>query len=360
MRDEAIRRWCERLKTCTASVVLLRQLRDRRRHGQVDDYPHHPRSRNYRGLTNWPDLLLRFLSPYPERVHTTYEFRVETLRCRRAAATRSRWWKPPTPADRVACAQLEAFDGDVEITRVARAEGVSTAVRIPISRCGTEIVQRPWPTARRCGETSAARARVDTSLRAEGRRGDRDDRGGRPAESQILEAGTAGEKELLASHRRASPAAAGNIRGDGSPLGSIAVNPAARSDDGFVQCGVLPSQTRRIYAVARVLAVALNYSRARERRASPAAARATRDALFNSVGGLLVLGCASTRVPVQSRVPPLPCDRSVAAPRHRGRTATARRPACRIPRGLAQARLCRRRIASAACGTAVNNAGCSR
>src|SRR6185295_12374147 len=86
MRDEILPVVRERLKVRTGldSFFYGNFVTDEGGTGQGwMTYPHHPRfGSNYRGLTNRLDLLLETYSylPYPERVHTTYEFLVETLR----------------------------------------------------------------------------------------------------------------------------------------------------------------------------------------------------------------------------------------------------------------------------------------
>ena len=234
-------------------------------------YPHHPRfGSNYRGLTNRCDTLLECYSylTFEERVFTTYEFVVEILRwagenARDLVQTVESSIEPPR---RIAVRyRLEAYTGDVEIlTREPRKlEGAPTSVRIPhyASFVGTEFVERPWayvvPDA--CAAHLALHglhievlardehitleiARIDATS-ADGTR-------------KILEASTGGERELVAHHQLApSTLRAGTklVRTD-QPHGAIATYLCeARSDDGFVACGVIPEpKPGEDFPVARV------------------------------------------------------------------------------------------------------------
>jgi hypothetical protein len=219
-------------------------------------YTHHPRfGSNYRGLTNRMDLLLETYSylSFPDRVHTTYEFLVETLgyvrehgeEMRRVVADSQK------PRERIAVRyELAAEPGTVEIlTREPRTlEGAPTSVRIPhyARFVGTEIVDRPWgyalpPEAARLlvrhgipvrtldGPTPAA---VEVA-RVEGAQSE--------ASRTILEA--TGEVDLTAHYERTMRTlpAGTHIAETDHALGAILTYLAeARSDDGFVACGVLP------------------------------------------------------------------------------------------------------------------------
>jgi hypothetical protein len=222
-------------------------------------YPHHPRfGGNFRGLCNRCDLLLETYSylPFPERVTTTYEFLVETLkyvaeRRRELIEVCAQSEKPPA---RIAVRyRLDALDGEVEIlTREPRTlEGKPTSVRLPrlAKFVGTEIVDRPWGYAlpdaaakhlELHGLSIATldrdrRALVDVArvegLAAEGSRA-------------ILEASASGERELITRTTRETRTlpAGTKIVATEHPLGAVVVYLCeARSDDGFVACGVFPA-----------------------------------------------------------------------------------------------------------------------
>jgi hypothetical protein len=219
-------------------------------------YTHHPRfGSNFRGLTNRMDLLLETYSylSFPERVRTTYEFLVETLRYvrERGDDVQETVARSATPRTRIAVRyRLEAEDEVEILTRTPRTlEGEPTAVRIPhLSRfVGTEVVDRPWgyvvppavlPLLGRHGipvhtldrPTPAA---VEVA-RIEGAAGE--------SSRAILEA--TGEVDVQAHYERETrtlPAGTAVAVTD-HPLGAILTYLAeARSDDGFVACGVLPT-----------------------------------------------------------------------------------------------------------------------
>lgn len=235
-------------------------------------YPHHPRfGSNYRGLTNRCDTLLETYSyqSFEARVFTTYEFLVEILRwagehARELIDVCARSVMPPK---RVAVRyRLDPFAGDVEIlTREPRTlQGAPISVRIPHlgQFVGTEIVERPWAyvvpelcaahlelhglAVERLAHTCDALleiARIEKTS-SEGARA-------------ILEASTSGEREITAHFERATRklAAGARIVRTEQPLGAIATYLCeARSDDGFVACGVLPEPaTGEEFVVARVL-----------------------------------------------------------------------------------------------------------
>lgn len=235
-------------------------------------YTHHPRfGGNYRGLTNRCDTLLECYSylSFEERVVTTYEFVVEILRwaTENARELVQVVESSATPPKRVAVRyRLDAYPGDVEIlTREPRAlDGVPTTVRIPhlANFVGTEVVDRPWayvvPDA--CARhlelhglvvdvlekdvtTALEIARVDASV-ADGAR-------------KILEASAHGERELTAHLERATRTlrAGTRIVRTEQALGAVATYLCeARSDDGFVACGVIevPAAGDE-FPVARVL-----------------------------------------------------------------------------------------------------------
>jgi hypothetical protein len=219
-------------------------------------YPNHPRfGGNFRGLSNRMDLLLETYSylPFPERVRTTYEFLVETMRY---VAEHGREMlnvvaSSAMPPKRVAVRyRIDAEPGEVEIlTREPRTlEGRPVAVRIPhFSKfVGTVVVDRPWGYAlpEACAkllelhglpvETLASAREVEVGVaRIAGAAHD--------SNRAILESSV--EREIAATYsraRRTLPAGTRYVRTE-HPLGAIAVYLCeARSDDGFVQCGVLP------------------------------------------------------------------------------------------------------------------------
>jgi hypothetical protein len=219
-------------------------------------YTHHPRfGSNFRGLTNRMDLLLETYSylSFPERVRTTYEFLVETLRYvrERADDVQETVARSATPRTRIAVRYRLDAEGDVEIlTRMPRTlEGEPTSVRIPhLARfVGTEIVDRPWgyvvppavlPLLGRHGIPvhtldRATPAAVEVA-RIEGAAGE--------SSRAILEA--TGEVDVHAHYERATQTLppGTTVALTDHPLGAILTYLAeARSDDGFVACGVLPT-----------------------------------------------------------------------------------------------------------------------
>ncbi|NUP96678.1 MAG: peptidase [Planctomycetaceae bacterium] len=235
-------------------------------------YPNHPRfGGNFRGLHNRLDLLLETYSylEFPERVRTTYEFLVETLRL---AAERGReivelCAKCELPPKRVAVRyKLESEPGEVEIlTREPRTlDGKPTSVRIPhlAKFVGTEVVDRPLayvvPAAcepffelhglpmERLQRATVADVEVAhvLGLAADPTRG-------------ILESST--ESELLVRHERTKrtlPAGALLVRTEHA-LGAVATYLCeAKSDDGLVQCGILSQpKAGEEFPVLRVLSL---------------------------------------------------------------------------------------------------------
>ncbi len=158
-----------------------------------------------------------------------------------------------TPRERIAVRYRLDAEGEVEIlTRSPRTlEGEPTSVRIPhLARfVGTEVVDRPWgyvvppavlPLLARHGIPVRT---LDGAPRRRGRGRARRGRR-RRASRAILEA--TGEVDVRAHYRaetRTLPAGTTVARTD-SPLGAILTYLAeARSDDGFVACGVLPTPT---------------------------------------------------------------------------------------------------------------------
>lgn len=235
-------------------------------------YPHHPRfGSNYRGLTNRCDTLLECYSylTFEERVFTTYEFLVEILRwagenARELVQTVESSTAPPR---RVAVRyRLDPYPGDVEILTRAprRLDGAPTSVRIPhlANFVGTEFVERPWayvvPEA--CARHLALHGLAvdtlgkDVKAALEVARIDATVAGGA---RKILEASSSGEREVAAHHElvaRQLPAGTRVVRTD-QPHGAIATYLCeARSDDGFVACGVIPEpKAGEEFPVARVL-----------------------------------------------------------------------------------------------------------
>jgi hypothetical protein len=219
-------------------------------------YTHHPRfGSNFRGLTNRMDLLLETYSylSFPERVRTTYEFLVETLRFVREKGDdmQETVARSSTPRERIAVRYRLDAEGEVEIlTRTPRTlEGEPTSVRIRhLARfVGTDVVDRPWgyvvppavlPLLARHGipvQTldSPTPAAVEVA-HIEGAAGE--------TSRAILEA--TGEVDVRAhyeSETRTLPAGTAIALTD-HPLGAILTYLAeARSDDGLVACGVLPT-----------------------------------------------------------------------------------------------------------------------
>lgn len=219
-------------------------------------YPNHPRfGGNFRGLSNRMDLLLETYSylPFPERVRTTTEFLVETMRYtaehgREMIRVVERSAMPPKQI--AVRYKIEAEPGDVEIlTREPRTlEGAPISVRIPhfAKFVGTEVIARPWAyvVPEVCAkhlelhglpvETLASAREVDVEVARIG---------GAAAESNRAILESSAEREITATYsreRRTLPAGTRYVRTE-HPLGAIAVYLCeARSDDGFVQCGVLP------------------------------------------------------------------------------------------------------------------------
>src|SRR5262249_16214818 len=116
-------------------------------------YPHHPRfGSNYRGLTSRMDLLLETYSymPFEERVRTTYEFLVETLRVAGGRGANTRATVDPTPPPRGA-SRLEAAEAPAPLPprRPPALDGEPVSVTIPpLCRfIGTAVVRRPWAYA---------------------------------------------------------------------------------------------------------------------------------------------------------------------------------------------------------------------
>jgi hypothetical protein len=220
-------------------------------------YTHHPRfGSNYRGLTNRLDLLLETYAyiTFQERVFTTYEFVVEALTfvSERPADIIQVVEASQRPPDRIAVRyRLEALDQPAEIlTRAPRTlDGEPISVSIPhLARfVGTEVVDRPWAyavpeavarhlqqhglTVRQLDQARAVEAEVAQieSAASEGSR-------------RILEASSAGEKEIQAHYQRESrtlPPGTYLVETE-QPLGAIAVYMCeARSDDGLVSCGLM-------------------------------------------------------------------------------------------------------------------------
>lgn len=217
-------------------------------------YPNHPRfGSNYRGLTSRMDLLLETYSylPFEERVRTTYEFLVETLRfaAERGPEIRTIVAESRTPRTEIAVRyRLEADDAPATVvTRWPRAlDGEPTTVTIPhLCRfVGTVVVQRPWGYAvpeaiawhlqrhglkafaleeARAVEVEVARVNAAAAT----------------ASRSILEA--ADEREIdadLSRETRELPAGMWIVPTD-QPLGAIAVYLCeARSDDGLVSAGL--------------------------------------------------------------------------------------------------------------------------
>lgn len=233
-------------------------------------YPNHPRfGGNFRGLSNRMDWLLETYSylPFPERVRTTYEFLVETLRYtaehgREMIGIVERSVMPPK---RVAVRyRIEAEPGEVEIlTREPRTlEGAPTSVRIPhfAKFVGTEVVERPWAyvVPQVCAEHLELHGlQVETLTREVPALLSVARIGAAAAESNRAILESSAERELSATHsveRRTLAAGTRYVRSE-QPLGAIAVYLCeARSDDGFVQCGVLPEPAPGSeYPVSRVL-----------------------------------------------------------------------------------------------------------
>jgi hypothetical protein len=234
-------------------------------------YPHHPRfGSNYRGLTGRLDLLLETYSylGFQERVATTYEFVVETLRAvaGRGPEILEVVESSRRPPQRVAVRyRLEAFAEPVEIlTRQPRTlDGSPVSVAVPhyARFVGTELVQRPWAYA--VPEPVAVHLRRHGLALTQTER----DRGAAVEVARIESAGTegartilesaAGERELLVEHRheaRTLPAGTWLVETE-QPLGAVAVYLCeARSDDGVVICGILPEpEPGQEHPILRVL-----------------------------------------------------------------------------------------------------------
>ncbi len=225
-------------------------------------YTHHPRfGSNYRGLTGRLDLLLECYSylSFADRVYTTYEFLTEALG---RAAERGREMmevveSAQAPPEKVAVRyRLDTLAEPAEIlTREPRTlDGYPVMVKIPhLARfVGTEVVDRPWGYA--VPEAVAARLgghglRVNPLLRTRTVPvGVATVEGWAPAESRrILESSSLGEKEMQTSFRtetRSLPEGTWVVPTD-QPLGALATYLCeARSDDGVVQCGMIPEPVR--------------------------------------------------------------------------------------------------------------------
>jgi hypothetical protein len=221
-------------------------------------YPHHPRfGSNFRGLTNRMDLLLETYSylPYPERVATTHDFLLQTLRY---VAERGRdvvqiVEAATMPPERVAVRyRLDPFERPVQIlTRSPRTlEGEPIEVTLPhFARfVGTEVVERPWayaldPAAAKLLELHGLALDVLESDRTVEVEVARIEAARRESSRKILEASSTGEREIEAHYERATrklPAGTRIVR-TGQPLGAVATYLCeARSDDGLVACGALP------------------------------------------------------------------------------------------------------------------------
>jgi hypothetical protein len=261
MRDVALPEITKRMKRATARPCFFygNFVEDEGGKGEGwMTYPHHPRfGSNFRGLTNRMDLLLETYSylPFPERVATTHDFLLHTLRyvSERGRDVVQVVESSELPPRRVAVRyRLDAFEKPVEIlTRKPRTlEGKPIAVTIPhFARfVGTEVVERPWAyalndAAAKLLETHGLTvdtldfdrsaevevARIEAAAAEESRK--------------ILEASSSGERQIEAHYERASrklPAGTRLVRTE-QPLGAIATYLCeARSDDGLVACGVIP------------------------------------------------------------------------------------------------------------------------
>jgi hypothetical protein len=222
-------------------------------------YPHHPRfGSNYRGLTSRLDLLLETYSylEFEERVRTTYEFLVETLRfvAERGADVIQVVEASQRPPERVAVRyRLEAFAEPVEILTRApyTLEGAPVSVTVPhFARfVGTLPIERPFayavpaPVAEHLQRHGLSVHKLDRDqqalvevARVEGAESE--------AARQILEAAGGGSSTLKATVKqegRLLRAGTWLVPTD-QPLGAIAVYLCeAESDDGLVACGVLPA-----------------------------------------------------------------------------------------------------------------------
>jgi hypothetical protein len=219
-------------------------------------YPHHPRfGSNYRGLTGRMDLLLETYSylPFEERVRTTYEFLVESLRRAgedgatiRAITTASR-----TPRATIAVRyRLAAADEPATIlTRRPRAlAGEPVTVHVPhLCRfVPTVAVARPWAYAvpeaigrhlaghgLRAAPLAEARAAEVEVARVVGAAAAEKGR-------SILEADEERALDVdVARATRTLPAGTWIVPTE-QPLGAIAVYVCeAKSDDGLVACGLV-------------------------------------------------------------------------------------------------------------------------
>jgi hypothetical protein len=234
-------------------------------------YTHHPRfGSNYRGLTGRGDVLFECASylPFAERVATTYELLVETVRAagERADELRAIVDASQTPPARIAVRyRLEADDVPARIlTRRPRTlEGEPSEVTIPhLCRfVPVTVVDRPWAyavpdaiaaklalhglAARRLDAACDAEVEVARVVAAAGQ-----------GSRKILEA--KGERlletEIVAARRRLE---AGTwIVETEQPLGAIATYLCeAASDDGLVACGWIPEPpVGAEWPVARVVA----------------------------------------------------------------------------------------------------------
>jgi hypothetical protein len=274
MRDVALPEITRRMKAATGRPCFFYGNFVEDEGGQGEGwmtYPHHPRfGSNFRGLTNRMDLLLETYSylPFPERVATTHDFLLQTLRY---VAERGRdvvqiVESSKLPPKRVAVRyELQAFEKPVEIlTRKPRTlDGAPIAVTIPhFSRfVGTEVVERPFAYVLNDAaakllelhgleiDTLEAERPVEVEVA-------RIDAASAESTRKILEASSSGERQIEAHYERASrklPAGTRLVRTE-QPLGAIATYLCeARSDDGLVACGAIPApQPGDEFPVARI------------------------------------------------------------------------------------------------------------
>jgi hypothetical protein len=220
-------------------------------------YTHHPRfGSNFRGLTNRMDLLLETYSylSFPERVRTTYEFLVETLRYvrERGDDVQETVARSAEPRTRIAVRyRLEAADEVEILTRTPRTlEGAPSSVKLPHHArfVGTSVVARPWAYA--VPDTLAGFFRghglelswLGTNRRVLGEVA-RVDSVSRAGSRKILETTDLGELTLGAHHERCGltlPQGTCYLKAD-QPLGAIASYLCeANSDDSLWVNGLLP------------------------------------------------------------------------------------------------------------------------
>jgi Zinc carboxypeptidase len=219
-------------------------------------YTHHPRfGSNYRGLTGRMDVLFECYSylPFEERVATTYELLVETLRVAgaRAETMRGIVAASQTPPTRIAVRyRLEADPTPARIlTREPRTlEGAPVEVKLPhlCSFSGAHVVERPFAyavpapiaaklalhglTVRRldAGDEVAVEVARVVGIGAQGSRSILEADGERLLETELVPA------------RRRLPAGTQVVE-TAQPLGAIATYLCeAASDDGLVACGWIP------------------------------------------------------------------------------------------------------------------------